>query len=88
MRVLEGLQRGKPTVDMPQLEKHASGIIAKVNAAVVASLADPKTREKLAGLGQEAAPVDQQNPRALGVFQKAEIEKWWPIVKAAGIKGD
>ncbi len=63
-------------------------VIARVNAAVMASLADPKTREKLAALGQEVAPADQQNPQALGAFQKAEIEKWWPIVKAAGIKGD
>jgi tripartite-type tricarboxylate transporter receptor subunit TctC len=63
-------------------------VIGKVNAAVAAALADPKTREKLAGLGQEVAPVDQQNPQALAAFQKAEIEKWWPIVKAAGIKGE
>jgi tripartite-type tricarboxylate transporter receptor subunit TctC len=63
-------------------------VIAKVNAAVVASLADPKIRQKLAGLGQEVPPVEQQNPQALGAFQKAEIEKWWPIVKAAGIKAE
>jgi tripartite-type tricarboxylate transporter receptor subunit TctC len=63
-------------------------IVAKVNAAVVGSLADPKTREKLAALGQEVPPADQQNPQALAAFQQAEIEKWWPIVKAAGIKGE
>ena len=63
-------------------------VIAKVNAAVVAALADPKTREKLAALGQEVPPAAQQNPQALAAFQKAEIEKWWPIVKAAGIKGE
>jgi tripartite-type tricarboxylate transporter receptor subunit TctC len=63
-------------------------VIARVNAAVVAALADPKTREKLGGLGQEVPPAEQQNPQALGAFQKAEIDKWWPIVKAAGIKGD
>jgi tripartite-type tricarboxylate transporter receptor subunit TctC len=63
-------------------------VIARVNAAVVATLADPKTRDKLAALGQEVPPVEQQNPPALGAFQKAEIEKWWPIVKAAGIKAE
>ncbi|TMJ22685.1 MAG: tripartite tricarboxylate transporter substrate binding protein BugD, partial [Alphaproteobacteria bacterium] len=63
-------------------------VIAKVNAAVTAALADAKTREKLGALGQEVPPADQQNPQALAAFQKAEIDKWWPIVKAAGIKGD
>ena len=46
------------------------------------------TREKLAGLGQEIPPAEQLTPQALGSFQKAEIEKWWPIVKAAGIKAE
>ena len=46
------------------------------------------TREKLAALGQDIPPVDQLTPQALGAFQKAEIEKWWPIVKAAGIKAE
>ena len=63
-------------------------IIARVNAAAVAALADPKTRDRLAALGQEIPPADQLTPQALGAFQKAEIDKWWPIVKAAGIKGD
>ena len=62
-------------------------VIARILAAVVAALADPATREKLAGLGQDIPPADQQTPQALAAFQKAEIEKWWPIVKAAGIKG-
>lgn len=63
-------------------------VIARINAAVVAALADPATREKLAGLGQDIPPADQQTPQALAAFQKAEIEKWWPTVKAAGIKGE
>jgi len=63
-------------------------VIARILAAVVAALADPATREKLAGLGQGIPPADQQTPQALAAFQKAEIEKWWPIVKAAGIKGE
>ncbi len=49
----------------------------------------PGTREKLADLGQEIPPRrSDQTPQALGAFQKAEIEKWWPIVKAAGIKAE
>jgi len=63
-------------------------IVAKLNAAVVAALADRGTRERLAALGQETAATDQQNPQALAAHQRAEIDKWWPIVKAAGIKGE
>jgi tripartite-type tricarboxylate transporter receptor subunit TctC len=63
-------------------------IIAKLNAAVVEALADPTVRRRLDELGQDIPPRDQQTPQALFAHHKAEIEKWWPIVKAAGIKPD
>ena len=63
-------------------------IIAKLNAAVMAALADPETRKRLTDLAQEIYPPEQQTPEALHAFQKAEIEKWWPIIKAAGIKAE
>jgi hypothetical protein len=52
----------------------------------VASLADPGVRQRLAAVGQEIFPQDQQTPEVLAACQKAEIEKWWLIVKASGIK--
>ena len=62
-------------------------VIGKLNAAVVDALADPAVRKRLAEIGQEVVPRDQQNPQALAALQKSEIEKWWPIIKAANIKG-
>jgi tripartite-type tricarboxylate transporter receptor subunit TctC len=61
-------------------------IITKLNVAVVDALADPGVRARLADLGQEIFQRDQQTPEALRAFQKAEVEKWWPIIKEAGIK--
>ena len=63
-------------------------IITKLNEAITEVLADAATRQQLAGLGQQVVPRDQQTPQALSAFQKAEIEKWWPIIKAANIKGE
>jgi tripartite-type tricarboxylate transporter receptor subunit TctC len=61
-------------------------VIAKLNAAVVEALADPAVRQRLAEVGLEIPPREQQTPQALGAYQKAEIAKWWPIIKAANIK--
>jgi len=63
-------------------------VIAKLNAAAVNAFNDPGVRQQLADIGQELPPPDQQTPEALRSFQKAEIEKWWPIIKAANIKGE
>jgi tripartite-type tricarboxylate transporter receptor subunit TctC len=64
------------------------GAIAKLNAAVVEALADPAVRERFAQLGLAVPPRSMQTPEALATFQKAEIEKWWPIIKAANIKAE
>jgi len=63
-------------------------IIAKLNGAVVEALADLTVWRRLADLANETVPRDQQTPAALAAWQKAEIEKWWPIIKAAGIKAE
>jgi tripartite-type tricarboxylate transporter receptor subunit TctC len=63
-------------------------IIAKLNSAVVDALASPTVRQRYADIVQEIPPREQQVPEALGALQRAEIEKWWPIIKAAGIKGE
>lgn len=63
-------------------------VIARLNAAVVESLADPATRQRLGDLGLEIMPRERQTPEALGAHQKAEADKWWPMIKAAGIKAD
>jgi len=60
--------------------------IAKLNSAIVESLADSAVRRRLGDLGLEITPRDQQTPEALRAHHKAEIDKWWPIIKAAGIK--
>jgi tripartite-type tricarboxylate transporter receptor subunit TctC len=63
-------------------------IITKLNAAVLETLADAGVRQRLAQLGQEIPDREQQTPQALFAYHQAEIEKWWPIIKAANIKGE
>jgi tripartite-type tricarboxylate transporter receptor subunit TctC len=63
-------------------------VIGMLNAAVVAAMDDPTVRQRLADLGEEIPLRAQQTPDALAVHHKAEIEKWWPIIKAANIKGE
>jgi tripartite-type tricarboxylate transporter receptor subunit TctC len=63
-------------------------IISKLNAAAVEALANPAVRSRLAEMGQEIFPLDQQTPEAVGALQKADVEKWWPLIKEFGIKAE
>jgi tripartite-type tricarboxylate transporter receptor subunit TctC len=63
-------------------------VLAKLNAAAMDAMADPAVRQRLQDLGLDLPPREQQTPAALGALHKAEIEKWWPIIKAASIKAD
>jgi tripartite-type tricarboxylate transporter receptor subunit TctC len=66
----------------------SSDVLDKLNGAVVSSLEDPGIRKRLEGLGQDIPARDQLTRPALRALQESEIEKWWPIIKAAGIKGE
>jgi tripartite-type tricarboxylate transporter receptor subunit TctC len=61
-------------------------VIATLNGAMVQALAEPTVRARFAELGLDVASREQQTPEGLGAFQKAEIEKWWPIIKEAGVQ--
>ena len=61
-------------------------VTAKLSAAILEALTDPQVREKFAALGQDIPPPAQQTAEALRAHHKAEIELWWPLIKAAGIK--
>jgi tripartite-type tricarboxylate transporter receptor subunit TctC len=63
-------------------------IIAKLNATMVQLLADPAVKQRLTELGIEITPLAQQSPEALRAYQKAEAERWWPIIKAANLKAE
>jgi tripartite-type tricarboxylate transporter receptor subunit TctC len=62
--------------------------VDRLDAAVMSALANPVVQQRLETLGQVIFPRDQQNPAGLAAYHKAEIDKWWPIIKAAGIKGE
>ena len=61
-------------------------IVVKLNAAAVDAMSDPAVRKKFEDLGLQMPPKDRLSPEALGAWQKAEIEKWWPMIKAANVK--
>jgi tripartite-type tricarboxylate transporter receptor subunit TctC len=61
-------------------------VAAKLNDALVKALAEPKVKERFSDLGLDIAKREQQSPEGLAAFHKAEIEKWWPVIKAANIK--
>jgi tripartite-type tricarboxylate transporter receptor subunit TctC len=63
-------------------------IVAKLNGAMVQALADPAVRARLADLGLDIASREQQAPEGLAAYHKAEIEKWWPIIRGAGVKAE
>jgi tripartite-type tricarboxylate transporter receptor subunit TctC len=62
--------------------------VEKLTAAAQEALADPAVQKRLADLGQEIPPREAQTPEGLAKHQKAEIDKWWPIIKAAGVKAE
>ena len=63
-------------------------VVAKLNAAMVEALADADVQKKFADFGLDVAPKERQAPQGLAAFHKAEIDKWWPILKASGIKAE
>jgi tripartite-type tricarboxylate transporter receptor subunit TctC len=63
-----------------------ANVIAKLNGAVVKAFADPAVIKRLSELGQEIPPRERLTPEALAAFHKAEIDKWWPLIKGANIR--
>ena len=63
-------------------------IVAKLNGAALAAMADPTVGQRIADLGMDLPPRELQAPAEFAAFHKTEVEKWFPIVKAAGIKAE
>ncbi len=63
-------------------------VVTRLNAAAMDALADPAVQKRLGDVGQDIVPRDRQTPEALALYYKSETDKWWPIIKAAGIKAD
>jgi tripartite-type tricarboxylate transporter receptor subunit TctC len=63
-------------------------VIGKLNDAMVQALADPSVKARFSELGLDVAAREQQTPEGLAAFHQGEIDKWWPIIKAANVKGD
>jgi len=85
---------GVPGLDMPFWHglwapaNTPKAVIARLNSATVEALNDASVRDRFAAIGQEVFPREQETPEALARLQRAEIEKWWPIIKTANIKGE
>jgi tripartite-type tricarboxylate transporter receptor subunit TctC len=86
------IESGAPGVNLPfwhglwTTKGTPRDVVDRLDAAVKAAFADPAVSGRITQLGQVIFPADQQNPAALAKYQTAEIAKWWPIIKAAGIK--
>ena len=63
-------------------------VTMKLNTAIVDTFADPAVRQRLIDMGQELPTREQQTPEGLAAYHKAEIDKWWPVIRQAGIKGE
>ena len=83
---LAGHKKIKRLVYPGRADHPQADIVKKLNAALVKSLAEPDIRDKLGKIAQDIFPTEQLTPSALGIYHKAEIDKWWPIMKEAGIK--
>jgi tripartite-type tricarboxylate transporter receptor subunit TctC len=86
------IEAGAPGVSLPfwhglwTTKGTPKPVVDKLDAAVKTALADPNVRQRLDALGQVIFPADQQNPAALAAYEKAEIDKWWPVIKSLDIK--